>query len=177
MEVNLVSGVGLSDLQHAARSEARRIIAESKGDNVKQMALVLKRLEGQGLITTKESSTLLRMYKVGHAAGAGQGDAHKAYFDARNQLATMLADSNSSPTALTIAAAHVGGFDIDTDGKGGTTITVYKINYSQHGAAIGAGIGALIGGPAGAVLGGEIGGLVGGIVDECTSDKGKGKGK
>jgi hypothetical protein len=177
MEVSLVSGVGLSDMQHAARAEARRIIAASKGDNVRQMELLLERLEGPGLISRKESGVLLKMYRTAHAAAAGKGSAQKAFFESRGQLASMLADSDSSPVALTIAAANVGSFDIDQDGKGGTTYTAYKINYAQHGAAIGAGIGSLIGGPAGAVLGGEIGGLVGGIVDECTDDKGKGKGK
>lgn len=176
MDVDLVAGVGLSELQHAARTEARRIIAESKGDNVRQMELILKRLEGPGLITGKESATLLKLYTMSHAAGAGKGSAHKAYFESRKQLDSMLAAGNASPIALTIASANVGSFDISDDGKGGTTITAYKINYAQHGAAIGAGIGSLIGGPMGGMLGGEIGGLVGSIVDECTDDK-KGKGK
>lgn len=177
MEVNFASGVGLSDLQHAARTEARRIIAESKGNNVRQMEMILERLEGPGLISGKESGALLKMYKMSHDAAAGKGSAQKAYFESRRQLDSMLADSGSSLVALTIAAANVGNFDIDEDGKGATTFTAYKVNYGAQGAAIGAGIGSLIGGPAGAVLGGEIGGLVGGIVDECTDDKGKGKGK
>lgn len=175
MEGNVMSGVGLSDMQHAARTEARRIIAESKGDNVRRMELILKRLEGPGLISGKESGTLLKMYRTSHQAGAGKGNAQKAFFASRKQLDSMLADSGTSAIALTIAAANVSSFDLSEDGKGGTTFTAYKVNYTQHGAAIGAGIGALVGGPAGAVLGGEIGGLVGGIVDECTDGKGKGK--
>jgi len=175
MDINLVSGVGLSDLQHAARMEARRIIAKSKGDNVRQMELVLERLTSPKLITAKESAALLNMYKTAHDAAAGKGSAQKAYFESRRQFDLMLADSASSPVALTIAAANLGSFDVDEDANGTTTFTAYKVNYGQHGAAIGAGIGALIGGPAGAVLGGEIGGLVGGIVDECTDGKGKGK--
>src|SRR4051794_17605631 len=100
MEVNFASGVGLSDLQHAARSEARRIITESKGDNVRQMEMILERLEGPGLISGKESGALLRMYQISHDAAADKADAQETYFECRRQLDSMLADSGSSPIAL-----------------------------------------------------------------------------
>jgi hypothetical protein len=171
MEFIANAGTGMTDVMHAARVEARRVIDENKGDFVGEHKVLLARLTEAELITGDEANTLLELYRIGFEAGEEKGDPQRAFFESRELYGTMAASGKASPVALVIASAAVGSFDLSEDPKGSPTIAVYKRSYGQSGAAIGAGIGAILGGPAGAVLGGEIGGLIGGIVDEKKGKK------
>lgn len=172
MEQTLPVHTGMTDLMHAARAEARRVMEENKGDFVAEHRVILQRLVSADLIRDDEAATLLRLYQVGFEAGEGKGEPAAAFFTSRDIYDELAASTTTSPVALVVAAAAVGSFEISPGTDGAPVVTAYARSYGQALAGIGAGIGSLLGGPAGAVLGGEIGGLIGGIVDD---KKGKGK--
>ncbi|MDQ2850413.1 MAG: hypothetical protein M3Y49_06705 [Actinomycetota bacterium] len=164
--------VGLPDLMHAGRVEARSIMAEHKGDYVAEHRAVLGRLTAAEVISDEEAETLLGLYKIGYESGEPKGNAQRAYFETRAVYAKMLASKNASPVALVLASAALGSFELSVDPDGSTTITMARLSYGSSLAGIGAGLGTLFGGVAGGVLGGAIGGFLGGIVDD-KKNKGK----
>ena len=164
---------GMSDLMHAARTEALRIMSETKGDHVREHELVLQRLVAADVIGGGDAESLLGLYKIGYEAGQGKGDPRRAFFASRDIYNKIAASPQPNPVSLIIASAAIGSFDLSEGPDGSIVVTVYALSYGQQGAAIGAGIGTLLGGAVGGMLGGEIGGLIGGIFDS----KGKGKGK
>ncbi|MEO6530988.1 MAG: hypothetical protein ABI563_18385 [Specibacter sp.] len=171
MELSPTTIVGLPDLMHAVRMEARQVMAEHKGDYVGEHKAILARLIAADLITDKEAETLLGLYKTGYDAGEPKGDPQSAYFATRSVYSKMLAEPKTSPVALVVASAALGSFEISDDPDGSTTVTMARVSYGSSLAGIGAGIGSLLGGPAGGVLGGAIGGLVGGIIDDKKGKK------
>jgi len=164
--------VGLPDLMHAARVEARGVMEEFKGDYVAEHRAVLARLTAAEVISDDEAETLLGLYKLGYEAGEPKGNALQAYFETRDIYAKMLAGTKPSPVALVLASAALGSFEVSVGPEGSTTVSIARVSYGSSLAGIGAGLGTLLGGVAGGVLGGAIGGLIGGIVDD---KKGKGK--
>lgn len=172
METTPASIVGLPDLMHAVRVEARGIMEENKGDYVAEHRAVLARLTAAEVIGDDEAETLLGLYKLGYEAGEPKGNAQRAYFETRDVYAKMLAANKPSPVALVLASAALGSFEVSVDPGGTTTISIARVSYGSSMAGIGAGLGTLLGGVAGGVLGGAIGGLLGGMIDD---KKGKGK--
>ncbi|WP_129545548.1 hypothetical protein [Arthrobacter dokdonensis] len=164
--------VGLPDLMHAARVEARGIMEEFKGDYVAEHRAVLARLSAAEVISEDEAETLLGLYRLGYEAGEPKGNPQRAYFETRDIYAKMLAGNKPSPVALVIASAALGSFEVSVFPEGSTTVTIARVSYGSSLSGIGAGIGTLLGGVPGGVLGGAIGGLIGGIIDD---KKGKGK--
>lgn len=164
-------GTDIAGLMHASRAEARRVMAESKGDLVLDHRAILDRLHAADLITEEEVHDLLALYRLGYEAGEPKGDAERAYFATRDAYDRMAASGTASPVALVVASASLGSFELSPDPGGGTTVAIARQSYGSSLAGIGAGIGALIGGPAGGALGGAIGGLLGGIVDEKKDKK------
>ena len=168
MELVPMIGVGVSDLQHAARAEVERIIKETKGDALAQTKILIGKLRERDLINDKEVKTLSQLAKAGHECAAGKKSAQAAYFEARELYNTLLASAGTSPVALVLASSAVGAYSI-TQGSDGKII-VFKAStggWEGRGAAAGAVIGS-IWGPLGAAVGGAVGGLVGHAVDECT---------
>ena len=162
-------GVGVSDLQHAARAEIGRIIKETKGDPLAQSKLLLGRLRELGLLKDTEVRALTRLAETGHQAGLAKGDAKKAYFESRDVYNTLLAGGDASPVALVIASSAVGSYTITEDPGGSGTVVFKKSSGDWEGRGTAAG--AIIGsawGPLGAAIGGAVGGVVGHAVDECT---------
>lgn len=162
-------GVGVSDLQHAARAEITRIIKETRGDPVDQSRLLVGKLRERDLITDAEVSSLSRMAEIGHQAG--KGSAKNAYFESRDLFNTMLAGGHASPVALVLASSAVGSYTITEASDGSGTVAVARTSgeWEGRGAAAGAIIGS-VWGPVGAGIGGAVGGIVGAAVDECTED-------
>ena len=161
-------GVGVSDLQHAARAEIGRIIKETKGNELAQTKLLYGRLRELGLLTEAELKVVTRLAEIGHRAGTARGDAKKAYFESRDLHNTLLARGDANPVALVIASSAVGSYTIDENPDGSGTVVFKKSSgdWEGRGAAAGAVIGS-IWGPLGAAVGGAVGGLVGHAVDEC----------
>ena len=168
MELVPMIGVGVSDMQHAARAEVERIIKETKGDALAQIKLLIGKLHERQLINDKEVTALFQLAKAGHEAGAGKKSAQAAYFEARKLHNTLLASAGTSPVALVLASSAVGSYSM-TQGPDGETVVFKKSggDWEGRGAAAGAIIGSLWGTP-GALIGGAVGGLVGHAVDECT---------
>jgi len=162
-------GVGVSDLQHAARAEVARITKETKGDALAQSKLLLGKLHELDLITDAEVASLSRMAEVGRAAGAEKMKAKDAYFEARDMYNGLLAGGKASPVALVLASSEVGSYTVAENGDGSGTVVMAKANdeWQNRGAAAGAIIGGAIGGAPGAAIGGAVGGIVGAIVDDC----------
>lgn len=171
MELSPSTVVGLPDLMHAGRVEARRVMAEHKGNYVAEHKVLLARLKATELISEKEAQTLLGLYKIGYEAGEPKGNAQRAYFETRDVYGKMLAGGEASPVALVIASVALGSFEVSEDPQGSTTVSIARVSYGSSLAAIGAGLGSLIGGAAGGVLGGAIGGFLGGIVDDKKDKK------
>ncbi|WP_104087777.1 hypothetical protein [Arthrobacter sp. GMC3] len=171
MELTPTTIVGVPDLMHAVRREARRITADHKGDYVAEHEAILARLSAADLITDEEAQTLLGLYKTGYKAGEPKGNPQRAYFETREVYSRMLAGKKTSPVALVIASVAVGSFDVNEGPDGSTTVKIARVSFGSSLAGIGAGIGSLLGGPAGGVLGGAIGGLIGGIVDDKKGQK------
>jgi len=169
MELAPMIGVGVSDLQHAARAETDRIIKETKGDELAQARLLIGRLRELSLITDTEVELVYRLAEVGYEAGAGKSGAREAYFESRDLYNTLLAGGEASPVALVLASSAVGSYSLteDPDGSGGVIFAKSGGNWEGRGAAAGAIIGSLWG-PGGAAVGGAVGGLVGHAVDKCT---------
>ena len=61
IELNPVIGVGVGDLQHAARAEIARIIKQTKGDELAQTKLLNGRLRELSLISDAEARVLNRL--------------------------------------------------------------------------------------------------------------------
>lgn len=171
IEASTYVGTDIAGLMRAARVEARRISDANKGDMVSDHRAILDRLEAAELITNEESKTLLKLYRLGFAAGEGKADVQRAFFDSRDIYDQLAASGKASPVALVVASAAVGSFEISPSPSGAPTFTIARVSYGSSLAGIGAGIGAIIGGTAGAALGGAIGGLIGGIVDDKKDKK------
>ncbi|GEK80865.1 hypothetical protein [Agrococcus baldri] len=171
MEHGPYLGTDIAGLMHAARAEARRVMASTKGDMVGDHRAILERLEVADLITHEEAGTLLDLYRMGYEAGEGKGDAQRAFFATRGTYDRLAASGTASPVALVLASASVGSYEVAPGDDGSTTVTIARQSYGTSLAGIGAGIGAVIGGPIGGTLGGAIGGLIGGIVDEKKDTK------
>jgi Glycine zipper len=169
MELVPMIGVGVSDLQHAARAEVQRIILETKGDALAQIKALIGQLHERHLINDKEVTALSQLAKLGHEAGAGKKKAQAAYFEARELHDKLLASAGTSPVALVLASSAIGSYSI-TQGSDGETVIFKKSDgdWEGRGAAAGAIIGS-IWGPLGAAVGGAVGGLVGHAVDECRA--------
>jgi hypothetical protein len=169
MELVPMIGVGVTDLQNAARAEVERIIKETKGDVLAQMKLLIGKLRERELINDTEVTALSQMAEAGHAAGAGKKSAQAAYFEVRELHNTLLANAGTSPIALVLASSAVGSYSI-TQGSDGGTVVFKKSGggWEGRGAAAGAIIGS-IWGPLGGAVGGAVGGLVGAAVDQCTA--------
>ena len=162
MEIN-ASELGLTDFIHAARSEALRVIKDSKGDVVVEYETILRRLEDQELITKQETTLLLRLYKANYRATQGKLDPQKAFFAARKAYTSLAADGKASPLAVRAASLAVGAYDLSEGSQGTVVIAAYKTNYTV--------LGGLIGGAIGGSLGMAIGAAVGSIVDEKVGKK------
>jgi hypothetical protein len=164
-------GLGVSDLQHAARAEVQRIIKETRGDELAQSKLLLGKLRERDLITDTEVDALSRIAEVGREAGGEKGSARQAYFESRDMLNTLVARGDASPVALVLASSAVGSYTVTEDRNGSGTVVVAKTSgsWEDRGKLAGALIGATWG-PAGAAIGGAVGGIVGAAVDECTED-------
>jgi hypothetical protein len=169
MELDSVVGVGVSDLQHAARAEIDRILKETKGDELAQSKLLIARMRELNLITDAEVAAVSRLAEVGFEAGAGKRSAREAYFESRDLYNKLLAGGEASPVALVLASSAVGSYSIteNPDGSGVVVFAKSGGNWEGRGAAAGAIIGSLWG-PGGAAVGGAVGGLVGAAVDSCT---------
>lgn len=177
MDTSLRGVAGMSDLMHAARAEAARVMEVTGGDVVAEHELLLDRLVEAEVVRREEVRPLLEIYRRTVDAGEGRCDPARAYFETRRMVDRLVSDQRVSPVAVTVATTALGTFNVQSDEDGATTVTVYRMSYASNLAAIGAGIGAILGGGAGGVLGGQIGGFVGGIIDEKKDDKGKGKPK
>jgi hypothetical protein len=162
-------GVGVSDLQHAARAEIDRIIKETKGDELAQINLLIGRLRELDLVTDAEVGPLNRLSEIGYEAGAGKRNAGAAYLESRDLFNALLATGSASPVALVLASSAVGSYSAAPDPDGSGKVIYAKSNggWEGRGAAAGAIIGGAIGGVVGAAVGGAVGGLVGAAVDEC----------
>ena len=169
MELTPAVGVGVSDLQHAARAEITRIIKESKGDELVQSRLLLGKLRDLELVTEKEMASLRKLAEIGHETGTGKRKPAEAYLASRDLYNELLAGGRASPVALVLASSAVGSYSAteNPDGSGGVVFAKSGGNWEGRGAAAGAVIGS-IWGPAGAAVGGAVGGIVGHAVDECT---------
>jgi hypothetical protein len=164
-------GVGAGDVQHAVRAEVRRIMRETKGDELAQSKLLTEWLRKFELISDTEIEAVNRLAEVGYEAGAGKKSASEAYFESRDVFNTLLTGGQASPVALVLASSAVGSYSIteDPDGSGAVVFKKNTGSWEDRGKRVGAVIGSLWG-PAGAAIGGEIGGAVGAAVDECTQD-------
>ena len=160
--------VGPGDLQHAARTEVRRILEQSKGDPVEQSAALHRRLVELGHLREDEAQALTRLAKLSTAAGEGKADATAAYLESRAVLDGLFATGTASPLALAVASSAVGSYEVQPSPDGSGTVVFAKSNgsWEHRGAAAGAIIGGAFG-PEGALIGGAIGGVVGAIVDDC----------
>lgn len=161
-------GVGVSDLQHAVRAEARRIIKETKGDPRAQSQLLTERLRDLGLIADSEVDALKRLAELGHGSGGPKGDPKDAYFQSRDVYNSMLASGRASPVALVLASSAVGSYSM-TDAPDESGGVIFKKSNGAWEDRLGK-TGAIVGaawGPMGAAIGGAIGGAVGAAVDEC----------
>lgn len=175
MEFTQTIGVGVTDVQHAALAEARRLMREAKGDRRAATVLVFDRLCELGWISESERDALTKMHQIGADSSAEQADqdagrpvATAAYLDVRRRYDELLITGSASPVALALAAGAVGSYEV-VPGDDGTTVVYAKSNRSYQGILGGAGaiIGGAIGGAPGAAIGGAIGGVVGTIVDDC----------
>jgi hypothetical protein len=176
MEFTQTIGVGVTDLQHAALAEARRLMSEAKGDRRVATGLVFDRLHELGWISATERDALQRMHEIGAESSEQQkGDqtavrpvATSAYLEVRGMYDELLTKGDSGPVALALAAGAVGSYEA-VQGDDGATVVYAKSNRSYQGILGGAGaiIGGAIGGAPGAAIGGAIGGVVGTIVDDC----------
>jgi hypothetical protein len=168
MELTPMIGVGVSDLQHAARAELDRIVKETKGDELAQIKLLIGRLRELELVTDAEVDVLHRLSEIGYEAGAGKRNAGAAFLESQALHTTLLATGNASPVALVLASSAVGSYAPSAAPDGSGTVVYAKSNgsWEGRGAAAGAVIGS-IWGPLGAAVGGAVGGLVGAAVDEC----------
>ncbi len=166
-------GVGASDLLHVVRAEVRRILKETKGNEVAQSKVLLGMLQARGLLTAKEVTVLQRQAEVGIRAGAvKKGNANKAYFESRDLYNSLLTSIGPSPVALAIASSAVGSYSTTENPDGSGTVVYAKNNgaWQNRGSTIGAAIGSYLGGTGGAAIGAAIGGAVGEAVDECVED-------
>jgi hypothetical protein len=170
MELTPMIGVGVSDLQHAARTEVKRIIEETKGDALAQTKLLVKRLRELDFLTNSEVEPVVRLAELGHQAGIGETSATEAYLESRRLYDELLASGKASPVALVLASSAVGSYSTAeaSDGSGSVIFAKRSNDWEHRGAAAGAIIGGAIGGVAGAAIGGAVGGIVGAAVDECT---------
>ena len=169
LEIGPLTGLGVGDLQHAMRAEIRRILKETKGDELAQTKLLHRRLRELDLVEDGELATLDRLAEISSDIAGGSKSEQTAYFESRELYNTMLASGKASPVALVIASSSVGSYTIGEDPDGSGTVVFAKSNgnWEHRGAAAGAIIGSLWG-PGGAAVGGAIGGLVGAAVDQCT---------
>lgn len=173
MDTMLRGVSGVTDLMHAARTEASRVMKETKGDLVAEHEILLDRLVATELVTGEEARALLELYKVAVEASRPKGHVARAYFEVQQRYDLLAAAPTPSPVALAVAGAGLGAFVVEPGSDGTPTVAVYRLSYGSNMAAIGAGIGAFLGGPGGGALGGLIGGFLGGIIDEKKDDKKK----
>src|SRR4051794_3480016 len=124
MENPTYLGTDIAGMMHAARTEARRIMNENKGDLVADHKAILDRLEAAELITDTEVKTLLDLYRLGYEAGEGKGDVQRAFLQSREIYGTLAASGTASPVALVVASAAVGSFEISANPEGSTTVTI-----------------------------------------------------
>jgi hypothetical protein len=169
VELATMIGVGVGDLQHAARAEVQRIVRETKGDELAQIKLLLRKLRQQDLITDPEVTALHRLSEVSHEAAAERASAQEAYFESRKVLNSMLTSGEASPVALALASSAVGSYSISEkpDGSGVVVLAKKAGSWEERGRTVGALIGARWG-TDGAAVGAAIGGVVGAAVDECV---------
>jgi hypothetical protein len=169
LEIGPLTGLGVGDLQHAMLAEIKRILRETKGDELAQTKVLHGRLRELGLVEEGELETLDRLAEISFDTTGGLKSAQQAYFESREIYNTMLATGKASPVALVIASSAVGSYTIGESADGSGTVVFAKSNgnWEQRGAAAGAIIGSLWG-PGGAVVGAAVGGLVGAAVDQCT---------
>ena len=171
MELTPMIGVGVGDLQHAARAEIARIIKQTKGDELAQTKLLNGRLRELSLVSEAEVRVLNRLATIGHQA-AGKKSATGAYFESRDLYSKLLAGGEASPVALVLASSAVGSYSTTKSPDGSDNVVYSKSSgdWEGRGAVAGAIIGGAIGGAAGAAIGGAVGGIVGHAVDECEED-------
>jgi hypothetical protein len=168
MEISGIVGIGAGDLQQATRAEARRILKDTKGDELAQLRQLLDRLREQGLVTAADVKSLQQLQRINSDAQAGKRSGQDAYFASRETFHAMLAGGAASPVALAIASSAVGSFAIEPgpDGAGAVAVAAARNRWSQTGATVGAAIGS-IWGRDGATIGAAVGGAIGGAVDDC----------
>jgi hypothetical protein len=161
-------GVGVGDLQFAAGREVHRILKKARGSRAKAVELALQKLSEMDCISKSELEQLTKIFQTGFRTAAGKGNPESAYIAVRAIYADMLANGNSSPASLALAAASTGSYaSVDTDGD--TPVVVYKKssdNWQDTLTAAGAVIGSAIPG-VGVAVGAVVGGIVGKIVDDC----------
>ena len=167
MELAPAIGVGVSDLQHAIRTEIDSIAAKTKGDAAAQSRLLIERLRERDLITEKDAGAITRLAELSEETDSGKRSAKDAYFEARHLYDVMLANGDASPVALVVASSAVGSYSI-SDGPDGVVFAKSNGNWETRGTAAGALIGS-VWGPQGAVIGGAVGGLIGAAVDKCSN--------
>lgn len=171
MELTQTIGIGVTDIQHAALEEARRLMREAKGDRRVATGLAFERLHDLGWISAEERDVLQRMHELGFDATEeqkGGAPATSAYLEVRRMYNGLLAQGDAGPVVLALAAGAVGSYE-PVPGDDGATVVYAKSNRSYQGVLGGAGaiIGGAIGGAPGAAIGGAIGGVIGTIVDDC----------
>jgi hypothetical protein len=171
MDTMLRGVSGVTDLMHAARTEASRVMKETKGDLVAEHEILLGRLVAADLVKGDEAAALLELYKVAVEASRPKGHVARAYFEVQERYDLLAARPSPSPVALAVAGAGLGAFTVEPGSDGAPTIAVYRLSYGSNMAAIGAALGSILGGPAGGALGGLVGGFLGGIIDEKKDDK------
>jgi hypothetical protein len=173
MELTQTIGIGVTDIQHAALEEARRLMREAKGDRRVATGLAFERLHDLGWVSAEERDVLHKMHEIGCDATKEQKDgaptATAAYLEVRRMYDGLLAQGDAGPVALALAAGAVGSYEA-VPGDDGATVVYAKSNRSYQGILGGAGaiIGGALGGAPGAAIGGAIGGVIGTIVDDCN---------
>ena len=169
MELTPAIGVGIDDLQHAARAAVDSIIARTKGDPLAQSKLLISMLRDRELIADAEVAGLVGLAEIDTEVGAGRLSAQEGYFRARAHYNELLAAGGGGAVALVLASSAVGSYTIADGGVGTGTVLFAKADghWANRGALTGAIIGG-IWGPLGAAVGGAVGGAVGDIVDHCS---------
>ncbi len=171
MDTVLRGVTGMTDLMHATRAEAARIVEVTGGDVVAEHEIILNRLVDAELLRRDEAVALLEIYRTTYEAGEGKRDPARAYLQSRAIFDKLAAHREVTPIAVVIGSAGLGGYTIGAGEDGSTVVTVMRLSYTQSLAGIGAGLGVILGGAVGGALGGQIGGLIGGIIDDKKDKK------
>ena len=135
MELTQTIGIGVTDIQHAALEEARRLMREAKGDRRVATGLAFERLHDLGWISAEERDVLRGMHEVGFDAAEKQKDgktATAAYLEVRRMYTGLLAQGDAGPVALALAAGAVGSYEA-VPGDDGATVVYAKSNRSYQG--------------------------------------------